>query len=112
MRWNVKGETLMESDVGIASFYGAEFAGRKTAAGDIYNPEGLTAAHPTYPFGTRVRVVNLKNNKSVEVVVNDRGPFVEGRIIDLSRGAAEKIGMVADGTVMVRVEVLQWGIEE
>ena len=77
------------------------------AGGGVYRKEAFTAAHPTLPFGTRLRVINLTNQESVEVVVKDRGPFIKGRIIDLSRAAAEKIGMIAQGVIMVRVEVLE-----
>ncbi len=112
VRWNVDGESILDSDVGVASFYGAEFAGRATASGEIFNPSALTAAHNSYPFGTKLRVTNLKNNMTVVVVINDRGPHVAGRIIDLSRGAAEKIGMVNDGVSRVRLEVIEWGEEE
>jgi rare lipoprotein A len=92
---------------GRISMYGAEFAGRTTASGDAFDPGGLTMAHPTLPFGTRVRVTNLENKRSVEVVVNDRGPFVAGRIADLSEAAAHRIGMVADGVVDALLDVLQ-----
>ena len=91
---------------GIASFYGAYFAGRKTAAGEIFNPSKMTAAHKTLPFGTRVRVTNMRNGRSVVVRINDRGPFIRGRVIDLSRGAAGVIGMIGRGIAPVRVEVL------
>jgi len=112
MRWKVDGSYILESAVGTASFYGYEFAGRKTASGEMFNPEALTAAHKYYPFGTTVRVINLKNQQSVIVRINDRGPFLKGRIIDLSRNAAEEIGMIADGTARVKIEVLEWGNSE
>ncbi len=92
--------------VGMASWYGEEFHGRLTASGEIFDMHKLTAAHRELPLGTRVRVTNLKNRKRVVVKVNDRGPFVQGRIIDLSYGAAKKIGMLADGVVKVRIEVV------
>ena len=92
---------------GRVSHYGNGFAGKATASGDIFDPERLTMAHRTLPFGTRVRVTNLANQQSVEVVVNDRGPFVAGRIADLSAAAARRIGMVADGVVNAVIEVLQ-----
>ena len=79
--------------------YGNEFAGRKTASGEPFDPTALTMAHRTLPFGTRVRVTNLENQRSVEVVVNDRGPFVAGRIADLSEGAGLRIGMGKEGVV-------------
>lgn len=92
---------------GFASYYGNEFQGRKTANGEIYDSSKLTAAHKTIPFGTLVKVTNLKNNKSVIVKINDRGPFVEGRIIDLSYAAARQIDMLWDGVVQVEVEILE-----
>jgi rare lipoprotein A len=91
---------------GRVSLYGSEFAGRKTASGETFDPDALTMAHRTLPFGTRVRVTNLENQRSVEVVVNDRGPAVAGRIADLSRAAAARIGMIADGVVDALLEVL------
>ena len=91
---------------GRVSLYGAEFAGKKTANGETFDPNALTMAHRTLAFGTRVRVTNLDNQRSVEVVVNDRGPAVAGRIADLSRAAAERIGMVSDGVVDALLEVV------
>jgi rare lipoprotein A len=92
---------------GRISMYGKDFAGKKTASGDIFDPKALTMAHRTLPFGTRVRVTNLENRRSVEVVVNDRGPFVAGRIADLSEAAAQRLGMVADGVVEALLDVLK-----
>jgi rare lipoprotein A len=89
--------------------YGNDFAGRKTASGAPFDPTALTMAHRTLPFGTRVRVTNLENQRSVEVVVNDRGPFVPGRIADLSEAAARRIGMVASGVVEALLDILQLG---
>lgn len=89
---------------GKASYYADYFQGRKTANGEKFKQRKLTAAHKTLPFGTRVKVVNLKNGKSVKVRINDRGPFVEGRTIDLSKKAARKLGMVADGVVPVKIK--------
>lgn len=86
--------------------YGDEFAGKKTASGEPFDPSALTMAHRTLPFGTHVRVTNLENQRSVDVVVNDRGPFVVGRIADLSAAAARRIGMVAHGVVEALLEVL------
>ena len=94
---------------GRISMYGNDFAGRKTASGEPFDPTALTMAHRTLPFGTRVRVTNLENQRSVEVVVNDRGPFVSGRIADLSEAAARRIGMVADGVVEALLSILQPG---
>jgi len=94
---------------GRISIYGNDFAGRKTASGEPFDPTALTMAHPTLAFGTRVRVTNLDNQRSVEVVVNDRGPFMSGRIADLSEAAARRIGMVADGVVEALLDILQPG---
>lgn len=91
---------------GIASFYGRGFAGRPTATGERFNPEGMTAAHRSLPFGTRVRVTNTRNGRSVVVRINDRGPFIGGRIIDLSTGAARNLGMINNGLAPVKIEVL------
>ena len=109
LKWRVGGEEILESTIGVASFYGRKFAGRPTASGEIFNPALMTAAHKTWPFYTIVKVTNLKNNKSVVVKINDRGPFIEGRDLDLSRGAAQKIGMVQDGVATVKMEILKWG---
>ena len=92
---------------GRISMYGSEFAGRKTASGELFDPNALTMAHRTLPFGTRVRVTNLANQRSVEVVVNDRGPYVAGRIADLSEAAARRIGMVADGVADAVLDILR-----
>jgi rare lipoprotein A len=88
---------------GVASYY---WQGQRVASGGWFNPEGLTAAHRTLPFGTRVRVTHLGNGRSVNVVINDRGPFIAGRIIDLARGAARVIGMTGQGLARVKVTVL------
>ena len=88
---------------GIASWYGREFEGRPTASGEIFDSAQLTAAHPSLPFGTRLVVTNQHNNKSVTVRVNDRGPFVPARIIDISRAAAEQLDMIVTGTAPVSV---------
>ncbi|QPJ62683.1 MAG: septal ring lytic transglycosylase RlpA family protein [Candidatus Nitronauta litoralis] len=92
---------------GIASWYGPKFHGKKTSSGEIYNMHSLTAAHKTLPFNTRVRVINKLNNRSVIVRINDRGPFVGRRIIDLSYGAGVKLGMVKNGTVPVSLRALE-----
>jgi rare lipoprotein A len=92
---------------GIASWYGPGFHGRRTAAGNIYDQNDLTAAHQTLPLGTRVLVTNLNNGNSTEVTINDRGPFAKGRIIDLSYAAGQVLGMIGPGTVPVRVEVIE-----
>ncbi len=88
---------------GKASWYGKKFHGRKTANGEIYNMYAMTAAHKTLPLGTRVKVHNMNNNKEIVVRINDRGPFVRGRIIDLSYTAAKKIGIVGPGTAPVKI---------
>ncbi len=92
--------------VGRASWYGRPFHGRRTASGQIFNMNALTAAHRTLPLGTRVRVTNLANGRSVVVIINDRGPFVKGRIIDVSRHAARRLGFQRKGTARVRVRVV------
>ncbi len=94
------------TEVGIASWYGPGFHGAKTANGEIYNQKAMTAAHRTLPLPTLVKVENLENGKSVIVRVNDRGPYSKGRIIDLTEVAAERLGMLAQGTAKVRVSVL------
>ena len=91
---------------GVASWYGPGFHGRTTANGERYNQNGLTAAHRSLPFGTRVRVTNVNNGRSVVVRINDRGPFAKGRVIDLSAGAARVIGLINSGVAPVRIEVL------
>ncbi len=90
---------------GVASWYGPGFHGRRTASGERFNQHDLTAAHKKLPLGTRVVVTNLRNGKSVEVEINDRGPYVRGRILDLSRAAAEQIDMKHSGVTPVRLEV-------
>ena len=91
---------------GQASWYGPGFHGRRTANGEVFNSNELTAAHPSLPFGTKVRVTNMNNGQSVVVRINDRGPFAGGRIIDLSAGAARSINMINSGVAPVKVEVL------
>lgn len=100
-----RGQAAVKSD-GLASWYGPNFAGRQTANGEIFDPSQLTAAHKTLPFGTQVRVTNLNNGRSVVVRINDRGPFKPGRVIDLSRAAAERVGMISSGTAPVSLELL------
>jgi rare lipoprotein A len=95
------------TQTGEVSFYAASFTGKKTANGETFDPNGLTMAHRTLAFGTRVRVTNMKNGRSVEVVVNDRGPAVEGRIADLSPAAARAIGLTPEGgLVEAKIEVV------
>ncbi len=98
---------VQPDEVGVASWYGYPYHGRKAANGQTYDMRKLTAAHRTLPFGTRVRVHNLENERSVEVEITDRGPFVDGRFIDLSRAAARMIGMQRSGTARVRLELLR-----
>ncbi|RAM49765.1 MAG: septal ring lytic transglycosylase RlpA family protein [Hapalosiphonaceae cyanobacterium JJU2] len=91
---------------GVASYYGYDFSGNKTATGERFNPHGMTAAHRSLPFGTRVRVTNTRNGRSVVVRINDRGPYIRGRVIDLSLGAARILGMMSSGIAPVRIEIL------
>ncbi|MEO0205275.1 MAG: septal ring lytic transglycosylase RlpA family protein [candidate division WOR-3 bacterium] len=98
---------MQTSDYGLASYYGDEFNGKKTASGEVYNKWDYTCAHRTLNFGTRVKVTNLENRKTVIVRVNDRGPFAKGRIIDLSYAAAKEIDMIEKGVVRVKVEVVK-----
>jgi rare lipoprotein A len=97
------------SQTGIASWYGPGFHGKATASGVIYDQNDLTAAHQTLPLGTRVVVTNLETGGSTEVMINDRGPFAKGRIIDLSFAAGKALGMIEPGTIPVRVEVIDSG---
>lgn len=91
------------TETGKASYYADKFQGRKTASGEVFKQNHLTAAHRTLPFGTKVTVVNLANGRSVKVTINDRGPFVAGRVIDLSKKAARKIGMINAGVASVKI---------
>ena len=101
-----RGSTIQQ---GLASWYGPDFHGKKTANGEIYNMDDLTAAHKTLPFNTVVRVENLDNGRSVVVRINDRGPYVGDRVIDLSRKAAQEIQMIGPGTARVRLTLLEKG---
>ncbi|HPC36062.1 MAG TPA: septal ring lytic transglycosylase RlpA family protein [Candidatus Marinimicrobia bacterium] len=92
-----------------ASYYGEDFHGKLTSNGEVFDMYGMTAAHKSLPFGTVLQVTYPPTGQSVTVVVNDRGPFVPGRDLDLSYGAARKIGLVNDGTGKVKVKVLKWG---
>ena len=98
-----------KTQIGIASYYGKKFHKKRTANGKIFNMYKVSAAHKSYPLGTKVRVTNLENGKSLKLIINDRGPFVSGRIIDLSYKAAKKLGFVNQGTVKVRIDVLRLG---
>lgn len=90
--------------VGMASWYGPGFHGRKTASGERFNQNKLTAAHRKLPLGSEVKVTNLENGRSITVEINDRGPYKKGRVLDLSKAAAKKLGMVEDGVAKVRIE--------
>ena len=96
-----------QGDVGLASYYARKFHQRRTASGEVYDQDGMTAAHRRLPFGTRVRVTNLHNGKSVILRINDRGPFRKERIIDVSYRAARQLGFVGRGVAEVRVEVVE-----
>ncbi|WP_428631439.1 septal ring lytic transglycosylase RlpA family protein [Sphingopyxis sp.] len=95
-----------EIDGGMASYYGNELAGNRTASGERFNPSQLTAAHRSLPFGSMVRVTNISNGDSVVVRINDRGPFSRGRVIDVSQAAAREIGMHRSGTARVKLALL------
>lgn len=103
LAFNVAADAVVE---GIGAYYSDVFQGKKTASGELYDKNALTAAHKTLAFGTQVKVTNLDNGKSVTVVINDRGPYTKDRIIDLSRAAAEQIDMIKQGIVPVRMEIL------
>jgi rare lipoprotein A len=105
--WSLTG--MAQTQQGKASFYADKFEGRPTANGETYRHKRLTAAHKTLPFGTRVRVTNLANQKQVEVIINDRGPYAEGRIIDLSRSAAEALGFIQQGLADVTLMIIDPG---
>jgi peptidoglycan lytic transglycosylase len=92
--------------VGVASWYGKPYHGRRTASGEVYNMYQMTAAHPSLPFGTQVVVTNLENGRSAVVRINDRGPFVHGRVIDVSRKAASQLGFLGQGVARVGVRVI------
>ena len=96
-----------KAETGIASFYSTKFHGRQTANGEIFDMHQLTAAHPRLAFGTRVKVTHSGNNRSVIVRINDRGPFVKGRVIDLSLAAAEELQMVKSGLALVKLEIAE-----
>ena len=105
--WTAGAQSVQQpSESGIASWYGAPYHGQRSASGEIYDQEKLTAAHRTLPFGTRVRVRRLDRDGSIVVRINDRGPFVKSRIIDLSRAAAVRLGMTDGGVAPVIVEVV------
>ena len=99
-------EPKEKPETGEASWYGEEFEGNPTASGEIFDSNGLTAAHPSLPFGTTVRVTNLNNSKKILLRINDRGPYFGRRLIDVSRSAAKRLGFLDSGTTPVRVEVV------
>lgn len=103
--------TVLETVTGVASYYADKYNGRLTSNGETYDMYGLTAAHPSYPHDTILRVTNLSNNKSVIIRVNDRMPKRPDRIIDLSLGTAMALDMVEDGITKVKLEILEWGKE-
>ncbi len=100
---------VLETEVGVASFYADDFHGRLTFTEEVYDMYGLSAAHPSYPMNTIIRVTNLSNNKQVEIRINDRMPKHPDRIIDLSLGTAMELDMVEEGLAEVKIEVLKWG---
>lgn len=102
----VEAEQTTEIDGGMASYYGNELAGNRTASGERFDPDELTAAHRSLPFGSLVRVTNVSNGDSVVVRINDRGPFSRGRVIDISHAAARQIGMHRSGTARVKLALL------
>jgi rare lipoprotein A len=99
-------ELYKDKDYAVASWYGSEFHGRPTSSGEIFDMYELTCAHREYPFGTKLKVTNISNNRSVNCLVNDRGPFVEGRDIDLSYAAAKEIDLIGTGTGTVRIQYM------
>src|SRR5688572_23077114 len=101
--------SIAQVQTGKASFYADKFEGAPTASGEKYKHNKLTGAHKSLPFGTRVRVTNIANDQSVEVIINDRGPCVENRVIDLSKSAAEKLGFINQGLAEVKLEVIDAG---
>lgn len=105
LRPTLAGEVVLQK--GQASYYHDNLHGNLTASGEPYNRNALTAAHRSLPFGTRIRVTNLDNGKAVTLTVNDRGPFVKGRVVDVSRRAAEDLGLVQQGIVNVSVAILE-----
>lgn len=105
-------ENTRAIETGISSWYGPNFNGKLTANGEVYDMNGVTAAHRTLPFGTILLVENLDNGKTVQVRINDRGPYAKNRIIDLSKGAAEQIDMIGPGTARVRLYLLEGDLEK
>ena len=103
---NVKHRKVM---TGISSFYAEDFHGKLTANGEVYDMYGVTAAHKTLPLNTICRVTNLANDKSLILRINDRGPYIKGRILDCSYGAAKKLDFIQQGTTNVKIQVIEWG---
>lgn len=101
--------SMNAQEYGLASYYDDSFQGRKTAYGDTYDKNKFTAAHKKHPKGTKLKVTRLDSKKSVEVTVNDKGPYIKGRVVDLSRAAAERLGLIQDGIAEVKVEVVGKG---
>jgi rare lipoprotein A len=99
-------KATVKPETGIASYYGEKYHGRQTANGEIFNMNELTAAHPKLKFGTKVKVTHLANHRTVTVRINDRGPFVKGRVIDLSQAAAEELQMIRAGLAEVKLEIV------
>ena len=104
---NIKNHPRVQ--IGIASYYGKKFHKKLTANGETFNMYKVSAAHRTYPLGTKVKVTNLENGKSIKLFINDRGPFAKGRILDLSYKAARKLDFVNQGTTKVRIDVIRLG---
>ncbi|MCW5551053.1 MAG: septal ring lytic transglycosylase RlpA family protein [Verrucomicrobiae bacterium] len=100
-------QSQSKSETGVASFYAHKYHGKKTASGEVFDMHALTAAHPSLEFGTRVKVTHLENNLSVTVRINDRGPFIKGRVIDLSLAAAKQLQMVQAGLALVKLEIVE-----
>lgn len=104
---NAYSESYPEAIYAVASWYGPYFHGRQTASGKIFDMYDFTCAHREYPFGTKLKVINTSNNRSVDCLVNDRGPFIEGRALDLSYATAKEIGMIEPGVSMVKIEYME-----
>ena len=98
-----------ESIIGVSSWYGPNFHGKLTANGEVFDQYGVTAAHKTLPLGTVVRVTNLDNSKSIILRINDRGPYIDGRMLDCSYGAAKKLGFMSIGTANVKIDIIEVG---
>ena len=112
---SLKNTTILTStnhkkeQIGVSSYYGTQFHGKLTANGEVFDMYGVTAAHRTLPLGTVARITNLENDKSIILRINDRGPYVDGRILDCSYGAALKLDFVTNGTAKVKIQVIEFG---